>query len=70
MPKEKSAGAIILRKEDNKIYYLLLHYHSGHWEFPKGHIEGKEGGAKCERCGNCIREFFVTRERMREKGLI
>lgn len=42
MPKEKSAGAIIFRKEDNKIYYLLLHYHSGHWEFPKGHIEGKE----------------------------
>lgn len=22
--------------------YLLLHYHSGHWEFPKGHIEGTE----------------------------
>ena len=19
-----------------------MHYHSGHWEFPKGHIEGKE----------------------------
>lgn len=42
MPKEKSAGAIVFRKEDNKIYYLLLHYHSGHWEFPKGHIESKE----------------------------
>lgn len=42
MPKEKSAGAIIFRKEDNDIYYLLLHYHSGHWEFPKGHIEAKE----------------------------
>ncbi|MFH1841236.1 MAG: NUDIX domain-containing protein [Candidatus Nealsonbacteria bacterium] len=42
MPREKSAGAIIFREEDNKIYYLLLHYHSGHWEFPKGHIEGKE----------------------------
>jgi 8-oxo-dGTP pyrophosphatase MutT (NUDIX family) len=42
MPREKSAGAIIYRKEDGKKYYLLLHYHSGHWEFPKGHIEGKE----------------------------
>ncbi len=42
MPKEKSAGAIIFRKEDNQIYYLLLHYHSGHWEFPKGHIEEGE----------------------------
>lgn len=42
MPKEKSAGAIIFRKEGDKIYYLLLHYPTGHWEFPKGHIEGKE----------------------------
>jgi len=42
MPKEKSAGAIIYRKEDGKLYYLLLHYHSGHWEFPKGHIEAGE----------------------------
>ncbi len=47
MPKEKSAGAIIFRREDNKIYYLLLHYPSlnrrgGHWEFAKGHIEQGE----------------------------
>jgi len=42
MPKEKSAGAIIFRMENDILYYLLLHYPSGHWEFPKGHIEGKE----------------------------
>ena len=42
MPREKSAGAIIFRKENSVNYYLLLHYGSGHWEFPKGHIEGKE----------------------------
>lgn len=48
MPKEKSAGAIIFRKEDNKIYYLLLHYtpseagKNGHWGFAKGHVENKE----------------------------
>ena len=23
-------------------YYLLLHYHSGHWDFPRGHIEQGE----------------------------
>ena len=40
--REKSAGAVIFRKEKGNIYYLILHYHSGHWEFPKGHIEGKE----------------------------
>jgi len=43
MPIEKSAGAIIFHKEDKKIYYLLLHYQSGHWDFPKGHIEKGEG---------------------------
>ena len=42
MPKEKSAGAVVFRKEDNKIYYLLLQYQKGHWDFPKGHMEPGE----------------------------
>jgi 8-oxo-dGTP pyrophosphatase MutT (NUDIX family) len=48
MPVEKSAGAVIFRKENNKIYYLLLHYPSSprakrdYWDFPKGHIEKGE----------------------------
>jgi len=48
MPVEKSAGAVIFRKEGNKIYYLLLHYPSNakapreYWDFPKGHIEKGE----------------------------
>lgn len=50
MPVEKSAGAVVFRKEDGKIYYLLLHYPSGishrtkkdYWDFPKGHVEKGE----------------------------
>jgi len=42
MRKEKSAGAVVFRKEGRKIYYLLLHYEAGHWDFPKGHIEKGE----------------------------
>ncbi|MCD6094594.1 NUDIX domain-containing protein [bacterium] len=42
MEKEKSAGAVVFREEDSKFYYLLLHYQSGHWDFPKGHIEKGE----------------------------
>ena len=42
MPLEKSAGAIIFRKEKDTIKYLLLHYQAGHWDFPKGNIEKKE----------------------------
>jgi len=48
MAFEKSAGAIIFRKEDNKIYYLLLHCPIGpkapkeDWDFSKGHVENGE----------------------------
>jgi len=42
MPQEKSAGAIIFRIIDNEPRYLLLHYHSGHWDFSRGHIEENE----------------------------
>ena len=49
MPVEKSAGAVIFKKEGNKIYYLFLHYPStshrapkNYWDFPKGHVEKGE----------------------------
>ena len=54
MPVEKSAGAITFRKDFNpptalppkrapgKIFYLLLHYQAGHWDFLKGNIEKGE----------------------------
>ncbi|MBI2451242.1 MAG: NUDIX domain-containing protein [Parcubacteria group bacterium] len=43
MPQEFSAGAIVFyRNTVGEIEYLLLHYKSGHWDFPKGHIEKGE----------------------------
>lgn len=42
MIREKSAGAVVFRKAGQKIKYLLLHYESGHWDFPRGHIERGE----------------------------
>jgi 8-oxo-dGTP pyrophosphatase MutT (NUDIX family) len=49
MPIEKSAGAVVFRREKSKIFYLLLHYpstkrgaKSDYWDFPKGHIEKGE----------------------------
>jgi 8-oxo-dGTP pyrophosphatase MutT (NUDIX family) len=41
MPKEISSGAVIF-KRDGEIKYLLLHYESGHWDFPRGGIEAGE----------------------------
>ena len=58
MPREKSAGAIVFREENGIRYYLLLHYPSGHWEFPKGHIEGAES-----------EEETVIREASEETGI-
>ena len=55
---EKSAGAVIFRKEKGKIYYLLLQYGLGHWGFPKGHIEKGES-----------LEDTVRRETKEETGL-
>ena len=49
MPFEKSAGAVIFRKDGGKFFYLLLHYPSttkgtkgDYWDLPKGHIEKGE----------------------------
>jgi len=42
MPKEKSCGAIVFRRQKDGIKYLLLHYTAGHWDFPKGHQEVNE----------------------------
>lgn len=42
MIREKSAGAVVFRRAGKKIKYLLLHYESGHWDFPRGHIERGE----------------------------
>lgn len=57
MPVEKSAGAIIFKKEGEKPLFLLLHYPSSakaprdYWDLPKGHTEKGEtleGTAKRE----------------------
>ena len=41
MKKEKSAGAVVFRKDKEPIY-LLLHYEAKHWDFPKGNVEKNE----------------------------
>lgn len=39
---ETSCGILVFRNENGIRKYLLLHYPSGHWDFPKGHIEKDE----------------------------
>ncbi len=43
MPTETAAGVIVFRQSpDHQREYLLLKSARGHWEFPKGHLEGDE----------------------------
>ena len=43
MIKEHSAGAVLYGYFINKeVQFLLLHYTSGHWDFPKGNVEKGE----------------------------
>ena len=44
MATEKSAGFILISDNFHGCHYcvLLLHYVSGHWDFPKGNIEINE----------------------------
>ena len=55
---EKSIGGVVFRKSEDEIKYLLLKYKSGHWSFPKGHIENGE-----------TREETAKREIQEETGL-
>ena len=40
--KEKSCGAIVYKKEENKLMFLLVLQNNGHHSFPKGHMENGE----------------------------
>lgn len=43
MKQEKSCGAIVCRETDGRVQLLLIkHRYSGHWSFPKGHVEDGE----------------------------
>jgi|SRR5579859_742438 len=42
MLRQFSAGVLVYYMTGNTREYLLLHYGSGHWDFPKGKIERGE----------------------------
>ncbi len=64
MPREKSAGAVVIHK-GKQIEYLLLLYpglaskHKSYWDFPKGHIEKGES-----------EQDTIIREIKEETGLV
>lgn len=49
MRKEKSCGAVVIRKEENGYATLLIKHTQGHWGFPKGHMEENENEVETAR---------------------
>jgi len=45
-------------------YDIMYPYRFEPYVYSCGHVEGELGNTKCMRCGNCLREYFATRERM------
>ena len=54
MKKEKSCGAVVIKKEENNIKFLIIEQHDENWHFPKGHVE--EGETEEETAKREIKE--------------
>ena len=52
--KEKSCGAIVYKKENDELKFLLVYQNNGHYSFPKGHVE--EGETEIETAIREIKE--------------
>ena len=52
--KEKSCGAIVYKKENDELKFLLVYQNNGHYSFPKGHEE--EGETEIETATREIKE--------------
>ena len=45
---------------------IMQRYEDYNLVYSCGHIEGEKGNTGCRYCGNCLREYYATKERMRE----
>jgi hypothetical protein len=65
----------IFRKRTLNPYYtittaawrrIMATFQDNIWVYSCGKIEGEKGKTACRHCGNCLREYFATMERMRD----
>lgn len=46
---------------------IMQRYQDNKWVHSCGKIEGEKGDTHCRFCGNCLREYFATKERCDQK---
>jgi len=44
---------------------VMARYKYNIWVYSCGKIEGEKGTTSCRHCGNCLREYFATMEKLR-----
>lgn len=44
---------------------IMARYRHNKWVYSCGKIEGEKGTSACRHCGNCLREYFATMERLK-----
>ena len=45
---------------------VMSEFKYNRWVYSCGKVEGEKGTTACRHCGNCIREYFATMEKLRE----
>lgn len=72
---EDFADSYVFRKRTLNSYYAITTkaweeimdvFRYNKWVYSCGRIEGEKGDTHCRFCGNCLREYFACKERMRE----
>lgn len=72
---EEHQDFYIFKKRTINSYWVIKTYRwkeimDKYWEndmvYSCSKIEGEKASRDCARCGNCLREYFATKERMRE----
>lgn len=74
IPEDHQHGYIFRKRTLNNYWAIttktwrevMARFQDNVWVHSCGHIEGEKGNTKCRHCGNCVREYFATTERLRK----
>lgn len=74
IPSEHEANYVFRKRTLNSYHAIttkaweriMSRYKYNKWVYSCGKIEGEKGTSACRHCGNCLREYFATMERLRQ----